>query len=67
MDKAPFQSIAKRKELLQKLNKIDGVNINENKITKRPSISMNIFKTEGGIKQFIEVFDWVIVEINRSN
>jgi hypothetical protein len=64
--KPPFDSETKRKELLEKLNKIIGINIPADAITKRPNIRLNIFNNNQALEELLDVFDWVINEIRSS-
>lgn len=61
--KAPFDSEEKRKELLERLNQIGGVNIPPTAITKRPNIKLSQISDPMALEQFTSVFDWVIGEI----
>ena len=58
----PFDKEVKRLELLAKLNGIKGVSISEDKITKRPSLALNLFTTPQTLEELLRVFDWVIQE-----
>ncbi len=63
--KKPFDSIEKRKELLSRLNEIEGVNIPENKIDKRPSFSLKLLKEKSEFEKFIKTYDWFLNEIEE--
>jgi hypothetical protein len=62
----PFNEDAKRKQLLDLLNQIPGVNIPENAITRRPNIPLSIFKNEAALNQFLGILEWTIKEIIAS-
>jgi hypothetical protein len=62
----PFNKDAKRKQLLDLLNQIPGVNIPENAITRRPNIPLSIFKNEAALNQFLGILEWTIKEIIAS-
>ncbi len=62
-NKKPFDKIEKRKELLQKLNTIENLNIPENKIDKRPSFPVKLLEKQSEFDKFVQVFDWFLNEI----
>ena len=59
----PFDDKAKRLELLHRLNEIDGIDIPEEKITKRPSIPFSTLHSEDTLERFLGTFDWYVREI----
>ncbi|PKO03862.1 MAG: hypothetical protein CVU43_00670 [Chloroflexi bacterium HGW-Chloroflexi-5] len=64
--KPPFDSEVKRKELRDKLNNINGINIPEDAISKRPNIKLSILNEGNNAEQILEVFNWVVNEIKTS-
>lgn len=62
----PFNREEKRIELLDKLNQIQGVDIQSSMIRRRPSIPIQIFSTNEKIEQFLAVFSWVVDEIRKN-
>jgi hypothetical protein len=62
----PFQSEAKRLELLERLNAIDGVSIHRNRLEKRPSIPLQVLNRSESLEQFLKVMDWLVGEIRVS-
>jgi hypothetical protein len=65
-NKPPFDSQSKRKELLDLLNRIPGVDIPIDAISKRPNIPLSIFKEKESLDQFINILDWIVKEIKSS-
>lgn len=65
-NKEPFDSEEKRRELLDRLNAIDGVSLPDEVIAKRPGIPLSIFKDKAALEQLLETFDWVIQEIRST-
>jgi len=61
----PFDKIEKRKELLNKLNTIENLNIPENKIDKRPSFSIKLLEKQSEFIKFTEIYDWFLNEIEK--
>lgn len=61
--KAPFESIEKRRELLDRLNKIDGVNLPDDAINKRPGIPLAVLNDPNALTNLLETYDWFIDEI----
>lgn len=64
--KKPFDSEALRHELRQKLNQIPGVHMAEDVIARRPSIPTTLLKDRGKLQQLLEIFDWIVTEIQAS-
>lgn len=61
----PFDTEEKRLEVLQKLNKIEGINISREAVARRPSIRLKDLGNGNRLDQFLAVFDWMIEEIKR--
>jgi hypothetical protein len=64
-EKPPFNSVEKRKQLLDKLNHIEGVRIPQDAIERRPNIPLEVFNRAGAMTELIEVLDWVLDEITN--
>ena len=62
----PFDTEDKRHELIDHLNKIQGVSIPLNKTTGEPSIPIELFYDENKLKQLIATLDWVVEEIKST-
>ena len=67
MSKPPFEDIELRRELRTRLNKVADVNLAEDVLSKRPSISLDTLGTEKSQADFIAVLDWTIEEIHRHH
>ena len=61
--KPPFDTDHKRKELLSRLNAIPGIALPEDAVNRYPSIPLSALGNEQSLRQFIEVFKWMIDEI----
>ena len=61
--KAPFDSEQKRRELMRRLNAIEGVSLPEDAIDRRPSIPLNDLAPGDTLDEFFEVFEWFIDEV----
>lgn len=66
MNRSAFSDETKRRELLNRLNQIPGVNIPENAITRRPNISLSTFTDTSSLRQLLETLDWVVQEIRST-
>ena len=66
MNNPPFDDIAKKQELLDRLNEIDGVNLSPSTLTKRPSFVFDHVTTDETMQQFLQQFDWVLNQL-KSN
>ncbi|MCI0730562.1 MAG: CBS domain-containing protein [Chloroflexi bacterium] len=64
--KAPFSDLAKRQELLRRLNEIPGVSLPDDAVVRRPTIPFSVFADEANLQRLIEVWEWVIREIRAS-
>lgn len=66
-DKPPFDQEIKRKAFLQKLNSLEGLNLPQEAINRKPTIKIALLNGEHHLKQFFEVLEWVINEVKTSN
>ncbi len=62
----PFDVQTKREELVERLNKIRGVNIAPKGIGKYPSIPMSALTDEAAMKQFLDTLEWTIQQIRKA-
>ncbi len=62
----PFDNKSKRKEFLNRLNEISGINISDGMEDYRPKISLSVFTESAKLNQFFNVLEWVIQEIKTS-
>jgi hypothetical protein len=62
-ERPPFDSEAKRHELRERLNRIPGVEIPADAITRRPSILLSTLADKAALTQFHEVLDWFVSEV----
>lgn len=63
--KAPFDTKEKQTELLNKFNRLPGVNISEEKLFKRPSLECSIFANRAALEQYINIYKNIIREIRE--
>jgi len=62
----PFDSESKRKEFLDRLNRIQGINIPAGSIDYRPKISLSVLKEKVELEQFLETLGWFVEVIKAS-
>jgi hypothetical protein len=62
-NRQPFGDEAKRRELRDRLNKIPGVDIPADAITRRPSIPLAVLTDDSALKAFLGILDWYISEV----
>ena len=62
-NKPPFDSLPQREALLDKLNAIDGVNVDKAKLGGRPSVNLSVFSHAANLSQLLDVMSWVVQEI----
>lgn len=63
--KKAFSNIEKRVELMDRLNKIKGFEIRDEKLDKRPNISIELLKDKSEFDKFTSVFDWMLDEYEK--
>lgn len=62
-----FDEMENRRELLRRLNQLDGVNISDDDLTKRPSLPLSIFSSSPSkTENFLETLNWVIDRYRSS-
>jgi hypothetical protein len=61
----PFDDPAKRLELLHRLNKIQGIDLSEDTIDRRPSVPISLFHGEKRLEELLRILDWTIQEIRN--
>jgi alkylated DNA nucleotide flippase Atl1 len=59
----PFDDVALRRELLSRLNRIDGVDIPESKLQLRPSFAVAALLGDGA-RRLIEALDWFMDQVD---
>jgi hypothetical protein len=64
--KGPFESEEKRRELLDRLNKVEGVRLPADSIAVRPSIPFAAFLDEARVDSFLKVMDWLVEELQAG-
>jgi hypothetical protein len=62
----PFDAEDKRREFLDYLNSIDGINIPQDGIRRRPSFPISTLQDKTRLEQFLRVLDWYIEEVKNS-
>lgn len=67
MTAPPFDDYDLRRELLARLNKLPGVSIPDDAITRRPRIELALLgRDETMLRDFIAIFDWFCEKIRQS-
>lgn len=62
----PFDSLEKRRELLDRLNAVPGIAIPEDSLGGRPSFPLKALVPVEARKSFLAVLDWVIGEVKEN-
>ena len=62
----PFDVEEKRRELLGRLNAIEGVSIPEDAVARRPSIPLAVFADETRLANFLRVYEWILQEAQAA-
>ena len=60
-----FKDVEKRRDLLQRLRAIEGVELGDHVIDRRPTIDLATIADPKRLEKFIGVYDWVVDEIRR--
>ena len=63
----PFSDETKRKDLLARLNRISGIDLPEDSISRRPTISLSDLAHGDTLDELCSVFEWVINEIRADD
>lgn len=66
MKTEPFNRESKRLELLRRLNEVPGIDLPTSRINKRPSFLLSMLKDEAALRQFLEVLNWFVQEVEAS-
>jgi hypothetical protein len=66
LTRKPFEDEAKRLELRDRLNKIPGVKIAADAISRLPAIPLATLEDDTALKEFFAVLDWYIAEIKAA-
>lgn len=61
--KPPFDSVEKQLELLNKINELEGVNISESYLGRRPTIPFSTLQKGNNLDDFIKIFEWFLEEV----
>jgi hypothetical protein len=64
MHAPPFNALGHRMELRRRLVAIPGIEITDEAVTKRPSFPLAALEQPASLKQFLEVLEWWIQEVN---
>lgn len=64
--KPPFSIEENRRELLARLNRIKGVSLPADSITRRPGISLSALATPESLDLFLKTFDWFLDEVRNQ-
>lgn len=63
----PFDDEAKRREFVNRLNKVPGINFAETlKLTGRPSVDITALQNEHSLSLFVEALKWCVNEIKEA-
>ena len=63
----PFDQLAYRQQLMDRLNAIDGVDLPADRIDKRPSFALSVLDEAGAMRTFLEIYDWFLSEVRKYN
>jgi len=66
-NKAPYDDLQKRIELLNELNSIPNVNLPQDSIDRRPSIKYEALRDEQNLNKFLEIWDKFIENIKKGS
>jgi hypothetical protein len=63
----PFADESLRRELLQRLNAVPGVQLPSDSFSRRPSIPLRSLRQDERLRQFLSVFEWAITLIREAD
>jgi hypothetical protein len=64
-NRPPFDSIDYKINLMQRLNQIEGINISETSLNKRPSFNISLLARQENYNRFIDTFNWFFDQYNK--
>ena len=62
----PFADEEKRRELLRRLNSVEGINFPPDAISRHPSIPLATLKDEKRLSGFLAAMDWFVQELRAA-
>jgi hypothetical protein len=62
----PFDAPEMRRELLNRLNAIQGVSLPDDSLSRRPGFPMNGLASEGCLDQFLDTLDWFVETVRAD-
>jgi len=65
-NKPPFTSEERRIEIVQKLNRIEGVDLGDDAARRLPTIPLSVLLTDAGFHSFVDTMEWMIEEIRKT-
>ena len=63
----PFDQLAYRQQLMDRLNAIDGIDLPADRIAKRPSFPLSVLDNEKAFGQFVGAYGWFLEEIKATD
>ena len=66
LSKKPFGDEAKRLALRERFNRLSGVEIPADAITRRPTIPLAAITDLAALKEFLSVLDWYLSEVKSA-
>ncbi len=64
--KPPFDQIAMRRTLLQRLNAIPGINLAEDMLARRPTVPLNRFVDDAALQELLATYTWMLDQIKAT-
>lgn len=65
-EQSPFSDEGKRRELMTRLNRIEGIALTEADINRRPSVQLALFTDESRLAAFLDCFRWFLAEVRST-
>jgi hypothetical protein len=63
--KPPFDSEQKRSELMRRLNEVEGFNLTDDQLTRRPTRPLTLLKDPRALEKFKEAIEWGLSVIRQ--
>jgi hypothetical protein len=64
--KGLFADLATRRALRDKLQRIEGVHIGEDALSKRPPLPLHTLARDNAIERFLEAFEWALEQLHSA-
>ncbi|MFO0804204.1 MAG: hypothetical protein U0791_13915 [Gemmataceae bacterium] len=66
VSKRPFGDEPKRRELFERFNRVPGISLSADRLSKRPSFPLTVLREPASLNAFLGVLDWYVAEVRAT-